>query len=320
MKNWLLCTLVFTLGVAKAQLPETRIYTLDINRSKDLLVFTNPQLISNNKGYNNQPYFAPDGDYIFYASNNGHGNTDIYRYRMAKKSPLIFWQKQNKRLTKTPEAEYSPRMKPDGTEINCVRVEKDTVTQWLYGYNTEGKKPRVYLPDIKNLGYYTWYGGIEIIGFTLPEPFLLSKFNVNTLRQDTIASNPGRTFQIHRNKIYYVDKATVNADSAYAIRMVSTDNLKLRYKDRPKVENPIVTFTLPKQEDFAIMNDGTFLMGQEGMLYAYKPSTKAKHTSEQKKWRMLADLKTLGIPSFYRLALSPDNMKIAVVSYANQKP
>jgi hypothetical protein len=304
--------------MVNAQLPETRIYTVDISRSKDLLVFGNSQLISNAKGYNNQPYFSPDGNYIYYASNNGKGNTDIYRYSVEKKSPILFWHKNNKRITKTSESEYSPRLKPDETEITCVRVEKDTVTQHFFAYNTKGKNPHLYIPNEKNIGYYTWFGGADIVAFTLPEPFMLSKINIITMRKDTIASNVGRCFQAYKNKMYYVDKSTVNADSGYAIRMVTPDNLKLRYKDRPKVENPIITFTLPLQEDFVIMNEGTFLMGAIGKLYAYNPKNNKKYANNA--WREQADFKTMGLASFYRLALSADNSKLAVVCYAGEKP
>jgi hypothetical protein len=312
MKKLFLLGLLLQSVFANAQLPETSIHTLEISRNRTGLVFAKPNLISNKKGYNNQPYFTPDGKYIYYASNNGGGNTDIYRHNLQKP------KQKSKRITKTAEAEYSPRLKPDETEITCVRVEKDTVTQHFFAYNLEGKRGHLYLPKVENLGYYTWYTGVDIIGFTLPEPFLLSRFNTVTLRQDTIAISPGRTFQVFRNKIYYVDKNTVSKDSAFAIRVVAVENLRTQNRNKPKIENPIITYTLPKQEDFVIMNDGTFLMGSKGKLFSYNAKLAKKNNSNA--WRELADFKNLGLANFYRLAISPDNTKLAVVSYSGAKP
>ncbi len=318
MKKYILFGILYLAISAKAQLPETRIYTLDITNNRNILNFQNLQLVSNNKGYNNQPFFTNDGKYLLYSSNNGEGNTDIYRYQLGKKSALQFWQKRNNRITNTPEAEYSPRLKPDETEITCVRVESDTVTQAFYGYNIKGKLAHKYLPDVKNIGYYTWLNNVDIIAFTLPEPFLLSKFNTITLKQDTIASSPGRTFAVHKGKVYFVDKATIGTDSSYAIRQVAPFNLRSSSRNKTKIENPIIAYTMPLQEDFVILNDGTFLMGNANKLYAVNPKKAAKNVEST--WKEIADFSTLGIKNFYRLATNADNSKLALVTYQGEKP
>lgn len=134
MKKLLLLSLILSGFSSEAQLPETIIYTLDITRTRDVLNFSKPKIISSKIGYNNQPYFTPDGRYILYASNAGKGNTDIYKYDLKRPN------KNSKRITKTAESEYSPRLNPAETEISCVRVEKDTVTQHFYSYDLKGKK------------------------------------------------------------------------------------------------------------------------------------------------------------------------------------
>ena len=40
----------------------------------------------------------------------------------------------------------------------------------------------------------------------------------------------------------------------------------------------------------------------------------------KKKWVEIADIKQLGIPSFYRLAVNQDMTKLAVVAYVGAKP
>lgn len=98
--------------------------------------------------------------------------------------------------------------------------------------------------------------------------------------------------------------------------MVAPENLRSRNKPKTPVENKIVAYTLPSQEDFVLMQDGTFLMGSLGKLYAYNP----KRDKENNVWREIADFKKMGIDQFYRLAVNSDNTKLAIVSYTGKKP
>jgi hypothetical protein len=300
-----LCTIFYVM--ADAQMPETRIYTIDITRlPKGKLGFSNPRLISKEKGYNNQPYFTDDDRYILYVSNNGKGNTDIYRYDTKRK--------KNKRITNTAEAEYSPRQSLAEDEITCVRVEADTVTQHFYAYKPNGKGGHLLLPDVTSLGYYTWWNGAEIIGLTLPEPFTLTKYNTITLKADTIATAIGRSFVNQGSKLYYVDKS----DSTESIiKIIARENMRSK-KVRKPTENIFVTPTLPGQEDFCVTYDGQIWMGKDGKLFSYN-SKKFKGLKENK-WEEIADFTQLGISSFYRLAVNHDMSQIAVVMYVGKKP
>ena len=68
---------------------------------------TSPWLnISNSPGYDNQPSFLPDSSAVLFSSNRDGKQTDIYRFDIASRTdgPKALTQ-----LTKTTEAEYSPR-------------------------------------------------------------------------------------------------------------------------------------------------------------------------------------------------------------------
>jgi hypothetical protein len=307
--NKLACLILLCICVTRAwaQLPETRIYIMDLKNYRGNITLSGPKLASNNKGYNNQPFFMDDDRTLLFTSNKGKGLTDIYKYDILKKSI--------KRLTNTDnEAEYSPRQSLGENEITCVRVEKDTVTQHFYAYNYKGKKGHLLLPDVTQLGYYTWLNGAEVIALTLPEPFVLSKYNVITLKADTLLTHPGRTFVNHHSKLYFVDKADSNH---YYIKIMAKENLRPK-KNKPKVENTTIIETLTGQEDFCVLNDGTILMGKDGILYAYNPK-KIKGVVQQT-WKEVANLNTMGIGTFYRLVVNADNSKIAVVGYVGEKP
>ncbi len=281
-----------------AQLPNTKVYMVDVVKERGgTWNCSNLKLISNKKGYNNQPYFTPDGNSILFASNNGKGNTDIYKYAL-NKSKIT-------RLTKTAEAEYSPKYNTLEEEITCVRVEKDTVTQHFYGYNLKGKKGHLFLPDLTAIGYYTWFTSTDIIALVLPEPFYLVKYNINNLKADTLANNPGRCLQTNKGGVYYVDKTdTTN----FIIKRIAKENLSNK-KPKQKVENPIIINALTNSEDFCMLYDGTFIMGSGSKVYIYRSDRKGTKPM----WKEVADLKELGIKNFVRPAISQDGSKLAFV-------
>ena len=85
---FLLC---FVNKASLAQLPQTVVYLFDVHRSGKQLSLENPRIISNKKGYNNQPYFSPDGKYLFYVSSMDTSNPEGY-YRAILHKVNSQWQ------------------------------------------------------------------------------------------------------------------------------------------------------------------------------------------------------------------------------------
>jgi hypothetical protein len=309
LKNWIIAIIAIHAisNVMVAQMPETRIYLLDITKQRQGYTVSNSRMVGFTKGYNNQPYFSPNDDALLFVANKDNSTTDIYQYTIRNKKV--------KRITKTKEAEYSPRYTPNEESISCVRVLQDSVTQTFAYYTPKGKKPINMLPHQTKIGYYTWLSGVEIAEFILPEPFTLCRTNITNYKQDTLATHIGRTLVNSRGKLYYVDKSD---STQYYIMQVHKDNLK-HLKNKVQVPNIQVIPTLEGQEDFCILNDGTILMGKDGKLYAYKQS-RLPQAEDKLQWQLIADLKSMGIGNFYRIACSNDGTKLAVVAYAGAKP
>lgn len=305
--KWLLALFVALNSIfAHAQLPETQIYLFQVQRSAKEYKLSSQKIFGKPKTYTNQPHFTADGEYMFYVSSIDTLNTELFNYKISKR--------KSKRITRTKEAEYSPKYTPDMENISCVRVELDRETQHLVYYNKKGKKSVVLWPELKNIGYYDWISQNEFLSFELPEPFYLVKRNIAHKTADTIAQKVGRTFYYLRSKgkMIYLDKS----DSMHwFIRMVAKENL-LRSKKSPKVDNPILTETLPGEEDYCFLQDGSILMGHEGKLYIKKNPFRYNDST----WDEFADLKAFGISSFYRIVVSPDNTLLAVVVYSGKKP
>ena len=106
-----------------AQAPGTEVILFDLETIGEGFKISNPINISHNKGYDNQPYFLPDGSGLLYSSAVEEGNTEIILYK--------FDNKQKRQLTSTPGSEYSPTVTPDGKHFTSILLEKDG-TQLLW--------------------------------------------------------------------------------------------------------------------------------------------------------------------------------------------
>jgi hypothetical protein len=127
--------------------PDTEIYLAPMKTANGAI---GPAVdITNNPGYDNQPFFTPDGKAILFTSVRGSGTqTDIYKYDIAAKMIA--------QVTNTPESEYSPTITPAG-KLSVIRVELDAgKTQRLWQFTADGRDPQPVLETIKPVGYHAW--------------------------------------------------------------------------------------------------------------------------------------------------------------------
>ena len=93
-----------------AQLPETDIFISRISKEGGKMVFSTPENITRRKGYDNQPFFMPDGKSLLYVAVPDTTQADIFRYDFASGKISA--------VTSTEESEYSPMLTPDGKNIS----------------------------------------------------------------------------------------------------------------------------------------------------------------------------------------------------------
>ena len=303
-----LFSMIFLQLVVNAQLPKTEIWVFDLNQGPSGYSISNPLQVKVGNEYNNQPWFTQDGEQMYFVSNKKEGGkTDIFRYDFKnKKRPL-------KQITKTKyEAEYSPRLTPDGERISCVRVAKDTVTQNFCTYNLKGKKANVLLPEIKTFGYYCWHNQVDLLAFHVSEPFTLQRHHLIKKQRDTLAKNIGRCIYNHRGQIIYVDKTDTNK---YHIKLLNPKLMGSHSFENIKADK-ILTSTLDGEEDFAVLKSKDLLMGKDGFIYIKENI----FTDPLSEWKPLFDMNHFKIYNFYRIAVSPVGNRIAVVAYSGDKP
>lgn len=249
--------------------------------------FGKPVNVTARKGYENQPFFLPDGKGLWFTSIREEDQADIYQSDLGGKKLT--------RLTHTPESEFSPTLTPDGKHFSVVRVEQDQ-TQRLWRFSLNGENPELILKSIKPVGYHCWVDANHVALFILGEPDTLQLVELGTEKATQVAANPGRSIRLdpRNGRLTFVEKK-------------SEKEWWIREYDLRSGQAVDLLQTLPASEDFAWTQQGTLLMANGSKVYAWNSST-------DKDWREIADFSGEGLKSITRLAISPDAKWIALVA------
>lgn len=295
LKRIFLCLLAASLGLgALAQLPRTNIYLFDVKQGDDgKLSFSSPRYLTdfNRNGYNGDPSFFSNTELYISVQKPGETQADLFRLDLEKRS--------KQRVTETPESEFAPERMPDYYSFSAIREEKqgrdNTMRLWQFPINqlVDGKPVFKYLTGIKS---YFWLNSQEIVVYKDEEPSTLSIVNTVNDEITTIATNVGECFtRLSNGNLAFVQK------SRYEDWKIMEKNLYKR-RDEPRT----IIETLPGAEHFAILPNGTMIMGKGSKLYKYNRIL-------DDKWKEAADLRFYEIRNIYNLEVSPD-FKLAIVA------
>ncbi len=273
-----------------AQLPDTDIYLSSITKTDSGYTFSVPQNITDREGYDNQPYFTPDGKRILYVSVEDSTQSDIYAYDLQAKVSI--------QLTNTPESEYSPAYSTDRKFLSAVRVDADSGQRFYYMPLSDIRKSAI-IYNSDSIGYGCLLNDTSLAMFILGRSNTLQLLNMKNGQRKLIASDIGRCMKLSpdNSEMYFVIKGNPAEWFIYSM-------------DIKKNSLRRIVQTLPGCEDFAILPDGTILMGKEGKLY---------FSANRSEWKMLADF-TSSLPDFYRIAVNPDATLLALVVFKGKKP
>ncbi len=278
-------TLFFAITTACAQLPNTDIWLLDIDKSQDSIVLRNPVNITTRSGYDNQPVFSPDGKYLLYTSIREDNQADIYKFDLVSK--------QTSRLTFTPTSEYSPAFTPDGKSISVVMVEPDSV-QRLWKFPIKGGKANLVLNDIDSIGYYRWISKDSLALILITEPPTLEVVNVNSGKTVVVKSNVGRCMIERDGRLYYTQK---QSDAGILL----TTYPRSVKEGEEKVQKL-------KSEDFTFLNskEPALLNGLKSKIFTLFPNQSVE--------KSIIDLSGIGIKNISRIAINREGNKLAIVA------
>jgi len=266
--------------------PATDIFLVEIDESNGSLVLSSPQNLTRRPGYDNQPAFTSDGDYILFTSIRDD-QADTYRISLATG--------QIDRVTTTSESEYSPTPIPGGNRFSAVRVEADS-TQRLWSFALDGTDPELVLEAVQPVGYHAWGDADLVALFVLGSPPTLQIADVASGGARTVAEDVGRS--LHR----------IPARKAISfVHKVEADDWWIKELDLAMGEIHTIVPTRPGQEDYAWTPGGTLLMGDGARVFAFDPDSDAE-------WVQVADFTESGISSITRMAVDPSGRRAAIVA------
>lgn len=278
---------------AEAQQLSTNIIIMDISVDGQNLEVSNPVEVTNRKGYDNQPYFSPDGQYLLFSSDRNGDQMDVFKYDISSG--------ETNAITSTSESEYSPMIMENPQYYSVLQVDKDSIQSvWRYSFESEKKKRMT--SNVDNAGYYAWIDKNHIALFLTTDTPSLSVQHIKKGPIHPNISKVGRSLHkipgqkaisfVHKvnNREWFVKKMDINSG---------------------EVSN--IVRTLGLNEDYTWSSEGYMLCGSGDHLYQFVPG-------KDRNWRNVADMESLNIASFYRLAISPDGRKLVVVVYYGDKP
>ena len=278
-----------------AQLPTTNVYCLDMARDGAGLSVKNARFLTvfNTRGYNNQPQWMNNNE-LFVAVQTPYdtNQTDILS--------LSVFNNMVTRITATAESEYSPTIMPDRRNFSCIRadVTSNGGSQRLWSYPLDrSNNGRDLLPLQQNIGYHCWLTDKKVALFIVEgERNQLRIANIDDQSSVQLMGGIGRSMaRMGDGKLAFVQK---ESPQKWVIKSLDPTS----YTTTPIIE------TIAGSEDFALMPDGTFLMGFGSKLYIYNLSDPSKE------WREAVDLLKYGITNIKRIAVSRDLDKIAIVN------
>jgi dipeptidyl aminopeptidase/acylaminoacyl peptidase len=269
--------------------PATDIYLAGLRVARGRVTIDTPVNVTARPGYDNQPFFLPEGRAFLYTSIREDSQADIYRYDIDKKTSV--------RLTTTRESEYSPTPVPNGKGFSVIRVEADS-TQRLWAFDADGSRPRLVLDSIKPVGYHAWADDHALVLFVLGSPPTLQIADAGSpgARGDVVAHDIGRSLQRipRRASVSFVQR-----DSVVGAWLEAVD---VRTRRATKLVQP------PQGADFFAWTSGGIVLTASGTkLYQWDPR-------RGEAWEEVADLAGAGLTNVTRLAVSPKGDRLAIVA------
>jgi len=298
MTTWITAISTFALLWIAQPPPPSEVFLSSLSQQDGRFTIGKPENISNSPGYDNQPFFTPDGGALLFTSARGSvtsacssPQTDIYRYDLKARTVA--------QVTDTAECEYSPTVTPDGG-LSVIRVEADG-TQRLWKFTAAGKNPSLVLTDIKPVGYHAWLDKTTLALFVLGPPATLQLADTATGKAETVATNIGQSIlRMPKGGASFVQQAGTGPERTLTVTQLTVEGGK-------PLTKPLTT-VVPgaTQAHLAWTPDGTLLMAHDGGLHGWRNGAAG--------WARVADLSGLGLTNVTRLAVSPKGDRIAIVA------
>ncbi|MGB0496456.1 MAG: TolB family protein [Kangiellaceae bacterium] len=243
--------------------------------------------ISNNLGYDNQPYFASNSKSLFYVSVQDGEQTDVYEYHIKNK--------KTKQITNTPHSEYSPKTS-DNNLISFVS-EGGNPYQSVWQLNKKNGQSKWLFNSKEPVGYYQVNENTGDVLFWSRYGWSVQYLNLKRDESRFVSGNalPSSPMQIPNTNLFsFVHRQT---NSEVWIKSFDPTDFSI---------TPIAPI-YGNNYDYTWAPNGEIFRVEENVLYVWGK----KRVDDG--WRKVQDLTKNFKGKISRLAISPDGKKIALV-------
>jgi dipeptidyl aminopeptidase/acylaminoacyl peptidase len=273
-------------GVQAQQAQNPDIFLADVTMSGGAMRIGAPVNITKREGYDNQPWFTPDGRSFLYSSTRD-GQNDIFRYDIDTHTFA--------RVTNTPENEYSPSMSLDGSRIMVVRWPVDMSSGSLWWFSADGRPLQEAAGSAPRVGYYTFVGDTTLALFIndSTQSFLLTSTRGGAPVR--VGSDLGGS-------------APRTIPGARAVSFLRRDSAGVRWLSRLDIDTRAVTplvRMLDGVANYTWTQRGTVIAARRNAIYEWRPGGD---------WQEVVSFTDPALQNISRIAITPAGDRIAFVS------
>ena len=270
-----------SMGGAQTQnFPNSNIYLFSLEWQEGQMKISDPVWLSyfNENGYNNQPRFINDHEFLFTSSVGLQ--TDIFLGNLVTR--------ELKNVTQSElYSEYSASLFRRDNSLRVVQVDQDN-RQYLVDYQDfNSLKSKIVFEHIDNVGYYYNHTSDSIIVFRVDQPNQLWLYTLHDNRSKALSRNIGRCFgQYGRDQFLYTIK--------------EGDRIVLRSMSPKSGLSEFVAFMPEGSEDFIVLYDRTVICAQAHKLLKLELGKVIGGF-----WREIFNFEPWGLNNVSRLAINP---------------
>ncbi|MEW9797991.1 TolB family protein [Alteromonas sp. CYL-A6] len=273
---------------ARAQTPPgADIFLADLTIKDDTPAIGTLHNLTGRPGYDNQPYFLPDGSALFYTA-EVDGQTDTLLYTFSTESTT--------NLTDSDESEYSPTPIASGDLFSVIFAPEGIQELWAYERST-GERYPLLEPDFL-IGYHAWIDSKQVLITVLTDNAMqLYVADVTTKDATLVAPSTGASlFNIPGS-----DNMSFNA-------RVDGKNWVMMLNPKTRDIQPLVQ--LPDDSSYYTWTpDGKVLAASQGSLWFWDSQKPGSALTR------FADISDTCPDGASRLAVNPAQTLIAVVCH-----
>lgn len=279
--------IIFFISSSVLSQTNTEIHVFDIVKKGESYILKNGKNISNNTGYDSQPFFYENDKVLFASEKNGQTEIVLSNLNSTNKN-------LNYRSNTPNGGEYSPQRIPNSSQISAVRLDNDGL-QRFYKYDRKSKKSTELIPDLK-VAYPAWFDENTLVASVIVNDSLhLIISDLKSKTNTTVAKNVGRS--VHK------------IPNTELMSFISKENDKywLLKSLNPRTKEIKTITSVGKTEDVTWLPNGTLLLPNQSTIYQFNPKT-------DKNPKLFFSFSDENINNISRMAVNSEGTKIAIVA------